>query len=183
MKITTDKQINKLTDDYERKFKFIKDKPITLLEIGILNGGSLIYWTNFFTNPQTKIIGIDINIPNINLPHNAFMVQCNQNDSDKLKSTAEHFGEIDVLIDDGAHSSKETINSFNCLWPYVKIGGYYIIEDWAVGYWDKPHKAMIEIINQIIRNAPELKISSFDIVLDKNKAIAFFQKGEKGWQN
>jgi cephalosporin hydroxylase len=183
MNYITDKQVNGLTDDYERKFEKIRGQKISLLEIGILNGGSLLYWSGFFSNPETKIVGIDRNIPEISLPQNVSMIRCDQNDSEKLKAIVAHMEKIDIVIDDGAHSIKETANCFSLIWPHVKVGGYYVIEDWAVGYWDKPEKAMVEFISEMVINTPELKISSFDIVLDKNKAIAFFQKGEKGWEN
>jgi len=182
MNYITDKQINKLTDDYERKFENLRNKKITLLEIGILNGGSLKYWSEFFFNKETKIIGLDINIPNISLPSNVSMINCDQNDTKKIIKIANELKKINIVIDDGAHSIKETLNCFNCLWPFIEVEGYYVIEDWAVGYWDAD-KSMVNLIAQIIKQTPELKISSFDIVLEKNKAIAFFKKGKEGWRN
>lgn len=47
-------------DDYDLIFKDYRNKKITFVEIGILGGGSLFMWRDFF-GPQTRIIGIDLN--------------------------------------------------------------------------------------------------------------------------
>ena len=44
---------------YEKHFEPIRNKPIKILEIGILNGGSLEMWRYYF--PEATIVGIDIN--------------------------------------------------------------------------------------------------------------------------
>mmetsp|Transcript_29306 Transcript_29306/g.61078 ORF Transcript_29306/g.61078 Transcript_29306/m.61078 type:complete len:569 (-) Transcript_29306:428-2134(-) len=44
-------------------------------------------------------------------------------------------GEFDVIIDDGGHHNCQIMASFAKLWPTVKPGGLYFIEDVAVGKW------------------------------------------------
>ena len=42
-------------------------------------------------------------------------------------------GQFDVVIDDGGHTNCQISNSFDKLWPQVKPGGLYFIEDLQVG--------------------------------------------------
>jgi len=45
---------------YDHIFKKYIGKKIILVEIGVLNGGSLFMWRNFF-NGNAEIIGVDLN--------------------------------------------------------------------------------------------------------------------------
>ena len=44
-------------------------------------------------------------------------------------------GEFDVVVDDGGHHNCQILASFVKLWPTVKPGGLYFIEDLSVGKW------------------------------------------------
>jgi len=44
-------------------------------------------------------------------------------------------GDFDVIIDDGGHHNCQIITSFIKLWPTIKPGGLYFIEDLQVGKW------------------------------------------------
>ena len=46
-------------------------------------------------------------------------------------------GSFDVVIDDGGHTNCQIKNSFDKLWPHIKDGGLYFIEDLMVGYDEK----------------------------------------------
>ena len=48
---------------YDAEFTPKKDKSITLMEIGVLNGESINLWNKYFENAIT-ILGVDINITN-----------------------------------------------------------------------------------------------------------------------
>ncbi|HMH33204.1 MAG TPA: hypothetical protein VK543_09260, partial [Puia sp.] len=45
---------------YDRHFSRFRNKEINILEIGVLHGGSLQMWKEYF-GPKAKIYGIDIN--------------------------------------------------------------------------------------------------------------------------
>ena len=58
----TGKKITKWTHYfpvYEKHFKALTEKPINILEIGVLNGGSLQMWKKYF-HPDSTLVGIDI---------------------------------------------------------------------------------------------------------------------------
>lgn len=45
-------------------------------------------------------------------------------------------GPFDVIIDDASHLSSKTIESFRLLWPHLKPGGWYVVEDTHMAYHD-----------------------------------------------
>lgn len=57
-----------------------------------------------------------------------------QSDTDRLRSLiAEVFGgdDLDIVIDDASHLLGPTTDSFELLFPMVRPGGLFIIEDWS----------------------------------------------------
>ena len=38
-------------------------------------------------------------------------------------------GQDEFIIDDGGHQNQQVVTSFECLWPYVKSGGFYAVEN------------------------------------------------------
>lgn len=43
---------------------------------------------------------------------------------------------LDLVVDDASHAYSLTRASFNALFPYLRPGGIYIIEDWGWAHWD-----------------------------------------------
>ena len=54
-----------------------------------------------------------------------------QANADHLNAALKGDGDrmYDVIIDDGGHSMQQQLNSFKVLWPRVKRGGVYVVED------------------------------------------------------
>ena len=130
----TDKNTTGLFADYEKLFSELKTIPIKYLEIGIAKGGSLEWAKNYFAK-GSSILGVDIQLP-AEIPGTSFY-RINQNNSEELKKLGKAHGEFDIIIDDGSHMRRETENTFNCLFPFLKTNGCYLIEDWGAGYF--PH--------------------------------------------
>jgi len=62
------------------------------------------------------------------------VVTGDQGDFKVLDAWKDEFGDdFDVIIDDGGHRNSQIGNSFDRLWPLVKLGGVYVIEDLQVG--------------------------------------------------
>ena len=135
-------------------------------------------WDDYFRHPDALIVGIDVDIPAIKFPSRIRTIICNQNDSRGLNEMAEQYGPFDVVIDDGCHYRKETQNSFRILWPHVSAGGWYIIEDWAVGYWsDQPqYHGMVELVEELVQSAAVLGMSEARLILEIGKAMAIYRK-------
>jgi hypothetical protein len=56
-------------------------------------------------------------------------------DEPKLTSLAKELGPFDFIIDDGSHLNAHQIETFGILWPHLKDGGTYIVEDVQTSYW------------------------------------------------
>lgn len=99
-----------------------KTNDISLLEIGIYQGHSIAMWQKYFVN--SEIIGIDIDLSQIK--YNLQRVIR----ADATKPIPALTGrQFDYIIDDGSHRLEEQIKSLEALWPQLKIGGKYFIED------------------------------------------------------
>jgi hypothetical protein len=118
---------------YEPYFAPIRDCPINFLELGVLNGGSLNVWREYF--PNARVIGVDINPFTRNFATAAIRVEIlSQDDTVGLRRLAHEIGGFDVVLDDASHVNSLTIASFAILWPLLRPGGYYIIENTGCSY-------------------------------------------------
>lgn len=121
---------------YDSYFETKQDQPLKLLEIGVAWGGSLFTWQRYF--PQAKIIGIDTN-PDCKKFEGDNIKVCigDQADVDFLKKVNEENGPFDIVIDDGGHMMNQQLASFKTLFPLLKNGGYYVIEDYHTSFVEK----------------------------------------------
>ena len=110
---------------------------LTLLEIGIQNGGSLQTWLTFFTKIK-KLIGTDIDPKCSKLKYKSNKIQLvigDINDDLTIKKIIKIEKKFDVIIDDGSHLSSDIIVTFLNLFKYIKNDGLYIAEDLHCSYW------------------------------------------------
>ena len=117
-----------------------EDKAINLLEIGIggdadINDGgqSLRMWKEYF--PKARIFGIDIYDKSKHIEDRIEIFKGDQTDAQFLNDVCCHIGQIDVIIDDGSHVNGHVIATFKTLFPLLKDGGIYVIEDTQTSYW------------------------------------------------
>lgn len=118
---------------YERCFAPLRQQPINLLEIGVNTGGSMLMWLEYFQNGH--VIGVDI-IPRAR-PEPSERYRFIQGDQASIlfwNDTVPSLPPLDIVIDDGGHIAVQIEHSFKCLWPRVKSGGYYCIEDLGAAY-------------------------------------------------
>lgn len=175
----TDKFANKLIGEYEKIFEPLKYEKIKILEVGIFRGGFLLWLADYFKDAE--ITGIDIELPKISRER-VKMFLCDQNDSEELTKIGAVAGNFDIIIDDGSHKYNETKNTFNNLFPFLKDGGLYIIEDFVAGYWPEypVYKNLHLLPLQIAEKKNEIGISDFNIILKEPKcSLAIFKKKEK----
>jgi predicted O-methyltransferase YrrM len=130
-----------MVERYERLIAALR--PRNVLELGIYEGGSAAFLA--LRGRPTKLVALDIKSePSTGLEqfiagrglqdrvrtHYSF----DQADTTRLRRlVAEEFGEapIDLVIDDASHSLEPTRASFNTLFPRVRPGGVFVIEDWS----------------------------------------------------
>lgn len=113
---------------YEKEFVNYRDKDITLLEIGIASGYSLLLWNEYFTAGST-IYGIDTRSRDITK-----LVYEKQNikvmiENAYSKDVAQKLPDFDIIIDDGPHTLNSMLECINLYLSKLKRGGMLIIED------------------------------------------------------
>lgn len=122
-------------DVYERYFAPYRNKEVVILEIGVFHGGSLQMWKSYF-GERAKIYGIDINPRCKELEEaNIHIFIGSQSDPIFLQEVKNQIPDIDILIDDGGHTMRQQIVSFEMLFDKVKDNGIYLCEDTMTSYW------------------------------------------------
>lgn len=112
---------------YERMMAGFRDRPITLLEIGVDQGASLRTWEIYF--PKASIVGVDIMPATARFARKNVTIEIgSQFDADFLASLARKYTP-DIIIDDGSHISEHQIFAFERLFSCLKPGGLYVVED------------------------------------------------------
>ena len=120
---------------YDRHFSRFRGQEVNIVEFGVSQGGSLQMWRDYF-GPQATIWGIDIN-PNCKQfeePGTQIIIG-DQEDRTFLRNLAKTLPPIDILIDDGGHTMRQQINTFEELFGSIQDNGVYLIEDLHTSYW------------------------------------------------
>ena len=128
IKYDTDKaSFHNFTSFYEKHFSKMRDEKMNILELGILDGKSLLTLEEYF--PNATIYAIDINKESVkDYGPRIHTYLCSQDDESKLH---ELFSDIDfdIIIDDGSHMTLHQLKSLSFLFKKVKPGGLYVCED------------------------------------------------------
>ena len=124
---------------YEYFLEPLRDSPLKLLEIGIggenleSGGGSLIAWRDYL--PNAEIFGIDIYDKSFLAGERVHTFICNQAEPEDLNRLCDKHGPFDIIIDDGSHRGPDVASALFTLFPRLRAGGIYFIEDTQTSYW------------------------------------------------
>jgi glycosyltransferase involved in cell wall biosynthesis len=125
---------HRYTPIYHRYLEGLRDDSIALLEIGIGGGQSISIWRDYFRSAH--IYAIDVDDYSYLDGERVTTIVADQSDRRDLRRAMETIGrELDVIIDDGGHYMNQQQISLGFLFPYVKSGGLYVIEDLNTSYW------------------------------------------------
>lgn len=153
---------------YEEWLERFKGKEVVLMEVGTGRGGSLQVWKSYL-GPKSMIYGVDY--------HGDLFYEEDQikhflaDQGNRASLEAIPVKELDVLIDDGSHMNSHQINTFEVLFPRIKSGGLYIIEDVGCSYrkdYDGGYRkqgTLIEYCKDIIEN---LQINEWTELIPKD---------------
>lgn len=115
---------------YEKYFEPRRHDPdVLLMEIGVMTGGSMLMWQEYFDQPL--LTGIDLrNGFNQELPFQKD-IRCmwRWNIDSTLPERIPSLGKYDFIIDDGAHDLESQFKTFCNYWQFTAEGGTYFIED------------------------------------------------------
>lgn len=111
--------------------------PRTILELGMFEGGSLVYFDKLFRPEQ--LVGVDIRdeIPALEeyrktKEHIQTFYRLSQADSQLPSILRQQFPHgIDLIVDDASHHYALTREAFHLCFPLLRPGGLYVVEDWA----------------------------------------------------
>lgn len=119
---------------YDEVLGALVDQPLRLLEIGV-SADSLTMWRSCF--PAAEIVGLDqsprgpTNQDDLAAVPGVTFILGDQTDCMLLQS----LGSFDVIVDDGGHRPRQQIGAFKELFPRMRAGGWYFIEDLHTSYW------------------------------------------------
>jgi hypothetical protein len=152
--------------------------PQTVLEIGTFDGGSAALFAQI-AHPK-KFVTVDRRtdrsaglVDFMTRPEYSSTVAAycdvDQTDAPKLREilAAEFRGEkIDLVIDDASHLVGPTRDTFNCVFPHLRPGATYVIEDWswahnligAKGAWGQEVPLTVLVFGMLLAcaNAPKV---------------------------
>lgn len=120
------------TNFYEKIMSEYRDKNFNLLEIGLwcpyFPGASVRAWKRYFTN--FNYFGVDI----VDCTHmsdgNRIKIDIlDQKNESQIETYIKDKPDFEFIIDDGCHEEDGITISLGSLFPKLKSGGYYIIED------------------------------------------------------
>ena len=120
---------------YEELLSKYRNKKITFVEVGVLNGGSLFMWRDFFGS-EARIIGVDFNPLAKRWEEDGFEIFIgSQSSPDFWRDFFSSIGMVDVLLDDGGHTNEQQIVTTHQSIPFIKDGGLLIVEDVHASYF------------------------------------------------
>jgi len=114
---------------YEKLFSKFRGKKITFVEIGVLSGGSLFMWKDYF-GKDARIIGVELNPEAKKFEKEGFEIYIgNQSDENFWKGFFDKVGEVDIVLDDGGHTNfQQIVTCCSCI-PSIKENGIMVVED------------------------------------------------------
>jgi cephalosporin hydroxylase len=144
-------------DIYERHLSRFRGTDCHLLEFGVMDGGSLFMWREFL-GPGARITAVDIDPRTLQfngLLPDVTVVTGDQADQAVLDRIVAEHGPFDIAIDDGGHTARQQINTFNGIYASVAGDGVYICEDTHTSYWPEyqdagPQTTMIEHAKKLV---------------------------------
>ncbi len=123
------------TEIYAKYLAQFRDTPIKFLEIGIYKACSVKMWEEYLKNAELHFIDITFDNAEYFSDRSHYHL-CDQENPKQLQQFIQTSGgNFDVILDDGGHTMNQQIISFQILFPQVKSGGMYIIEDLHTSYW------------------------------------------------
>jgi len=121
-------------------------RPAKMLEIGLGcgmkygAGASALLWRKLFSQTELELWEAEVDKDCVEKHRAALQSQGinvivgNQADEHTLATWVNATGgSFDAVIDDGSHKNLEIMRSFDALWPHVRPGGLYFMEDLQVG--------------------------------------------------
>jgi hypothetical protein len=162
---------------YDLLFSNIKCEEIVMAEIGIYENNSMKCWREYFKHGL--FYSFDNNekylkqARNHNLP-NVFYSKVDVKNASSISSTFQKIDKkFDIILDDSTHEFEDQIRIIKSCYPFLKTGGYLIIEDIFRPDFIVREKKYYEALNKLRKFF--LNITFID--------CAHINKWSPGWDN
>ncbi len=105
-----------------------RGKVRLMMEVGVADGSCLLAWREVFPNAQ--IVGLDIH--HSDKAHGE-SIEFHLGDQRKREDCERAAGGrlFDLIVEDATHTLENTLLTLFWLWPSVRPGGIYVVEEWA----------------------------------------------------
>lgn len=124
----TDKVHHGFSAFYDHYLRAQRKRVAKVFEIGIYGGASLYMWRDYF--PNAVIHALDLDRVKLDGADRITTYTGDQSDRGLLQSIVENAGtDFDLILDDGGHTMSQQQTSLGALFPHVRPGGYYVVED------------------------------------------------------
>lgn len=116
-----------LSDTVKLRYPYsIRNDIKLVMEIGVADGACLRAWREVF--PNALIVGMDIHHSDgAHGDRIEFRIGDATSKEDCDRTAAGRL--FDLIIDDATHHQKDLLRTLLYMWPYVKPGGLYVIEE------------------------------------------------------
>jgi len=135
-----------------------------MVEIGVYDGNSLMAWHKYFGNFSliaglaggpvgkwqtmqglTKVEDKKYHYSSNGKKPVTIYAEADQTNEDYLNwFIKDSGGNFDIVLDDASHIPWHQLFTFAVLFPHVKEGGWYILEDLETSYWDAPDASLYD---------------------------------------
>ncbi len=171
---------------YDGIFRKNRNTKLNIAKLGILNGGSLLMWKEYFINSQ--IYGFECNEgrsdkQNVNNDRISILNIDITNKDNITKSFSELNVLFDIIIDDTTQHFEDQVKIIENIYQYLKPGGVLIIEDIPKSHSGNDY---INRLSSILKNFQIYYFVEFDHIektLNNNKLLVLIKRGSDMFKN
>lgn len=124
---------------YEAHFDRMRLTAKKVMELGVWHGGSLRMWRDYFPNAQ--VYGVENDFSQIEGDdwERITLMKADGGERDSLADLVSKIGgEFDLIVDDASHKMADQQTALAVLFPHVKPGGFYVVEDCHTSFFPRP---------------------------------------------
>jgi hypothetical protein len=132
----TDKVSHGFSAFYSRHLEGTRSAVMKVLEIGVLGGASLRMWRDYF--PMAEVHGFDRRVTGVAPEPRIRLHEGDQASRPSLNRLIDDAGStFDVIVDDGGHTMEQQQVSLAFLFPHLRPGGVYLLEDLHTSFFTR----------------------------------------------
>ena len=119
---------------YHKHFSRYRNRPVTMMEVGVQSGGSALMWRWYFGD-QFRYVGIDVNPSTKQFDNGDWctVIIGDQSDPSFWRSIHDQY-KVDIFLDDGGHTMDMQRITFENVFTMIDANGVYMCEDLATSY-------------------------------------------------